>query len=73
MNPEGGKISRAAAASPRLESGNWYLPHPQLAPWVDGFINECAAFQVRRLMVVVVKRPRQAPQRCETERSWMSN
>jgi predicted phage terminase large subunit-like protein len=30
VNPEGGKISRAAAASPQLESGNWYLPHPQL-------------------------------------------
>ena len=26
VNPEGGKISRAAAASPQLESGNWYLP-----------------------------------------------
>jgi phage terminase large subunit-like protein len=27
-----------------LESGNWYLPHPQLAPWVQHFINECASF-----------------------------
>ena len=24
VNPEGGKESRAAAASPQLESGNWY-------------------------------------------------
>ena len=44
MNPEGGKISRAAAASPQLESGNWYLPHPLLAPWVEEFIGECASF-----------------------------
>ncbi len=44
VNPEGGKVSRAAAASPQLESGNWYLPHPMLAPWVEGFIGECAAF-----------------------------
>jgi len=44
VNPEGGKISRAAAASPQLESGNWYLPHPLLKSWVGGFIEECAAF-----------------------------
>jgi predicted phage terminase large subunit-like protein len=44
VNPEGGKISRAAAASPQLESGNWYLPHPMLKPWVEGFVDECAAF-----------------------------
>jgi predicted phage terminase large subunit-like protein len=44
VNPEGGKMSRAAAASPQLESGNWYLPHPMLKLWVDGFIAECAAF-----------------------------
>jgi predicted phage terminase large subunit-like protein len=44
VNPAGGKISRAAAASPQLESGNWYLPHPMLKSWVEGFIEECAAF-----------------------------
>ena len=44
VNPEGGKVSRAAAASPQLESGNWYLLHPMLASWVEGFIGECAAF-----------------------------
>lgn len=44
VRPEGGKVSRAAAASPQLESGNWYLPHPLLAPWVEEFIGECAAF-----------------------------
>jgi predicted phage terminase large subunit-like protein len=87
VNPEGGKISRAAAASAQLESGHWYLPHPQLAPWVDGFITECAAFPgslnddqvdawsqgAHRLMAVVGKRPQQAPRkRPESERSWMA-
>src|SRR5262249_12643569 len=44
VNPEGGKLARAAAVSPLIEAGNVYLPHPQMFPWVDGFIEECAAF-----------------------------
>jgi predicted phage terminase large subunit-like protein len=44
VNPEGGKIARAAAASPLLEAGNVYLPHPQYAPWVTEFIEESATF-----------------------------
>jgi predicted phage terminase large subunit-like protein len=44
VNPEGGKISRASAASPQLEAGNWYVPHPMLAGWTAGFIEECASF-----------------------------
>jgi predicted phage terminase large subunit-like protein len=44
VNPEGGKMSRAAAVSPEVEAGNWFLPHPSLAPWVADFIEECAAF-----------------------------
>jgi predicted phage terminase large subunit-like protein len=44
VNPEGGKIARAAAASPLIEAGNVYLPHPLYAPWVNDFIEECAAF-----------------------------
>src|SRR4249920_10158 len=44
VNPEGGKIARAAAVSPRIEAGNVYLPHPACAPWVNDFIEECAAF-----------------------------
>ncbi len=44
VNPIGGKLSRAAAASPMLESGNWYLPHPALFPWVESFISECGGF-----------------------------
>jgi predicted phage terminase large subunit-like protein len=44
VNPAGGKIARAQAISPQCESGNVYLPHPALAPWVEDFIEECAAF-----------------------------
>ena len=39
-----GKIARAAAASPLIEAGNVYLPHPQIYPWVNDLIEECAAF-----------------------------
>jgi predicted phage terminase large subunit-like protein len=44
VNPEGGKVARAAAVSPLIEAGNVYLPHPLYAPWVTEFIEECAAF-----------------------------
>jgi predicted phage terminase large subunit-like protein len=44
VNPEGGKVARAAAVSPLIEAGNVYLPHPQLMPWVTEFLEECAAF-----------------------------
>ena len=44
VKPEGGKVSRDAAAAPLLESGNWYLPHPRLFEWVASFIAELGAF-----------------------------
>jgi len=44
VQPEGGKVSRAFAISPRIEAGNVYLPHPAFAPWVNDFIEECANF-----------------------------
>ena len=44
VNPQGGKIARAAAVSPLVEAGNVYLPHPDFAPWVNDFIEECIAF-----------------------------
>jgi predicted phage terminase large subunit-like protein len=44
VNPEGGKAARVNAVSPAIEAGNVYLPHPQYAPWVVQFIDECAAF-----------------------------
>jgi predicted phage terminase large subunit-like protein len=42
--PHGSKEARAAAVSPLVEAGNVYLPSPELAPWVGGFIEEAAAF-----------------------------
>jgi predicted phage terminase large subunit-like protein len=44
VNPSEDKISRVHAISAAIESGNCFLPHPHHAPWVDGFINECASF-----------------------------
>jgi predicted phage terminase large subunit-like protein len=44
VNPEGGKIARAHAASPSVESHNVYLPHPALYGWVDKFKENCAIF-----------------------------
>jgi len=40
----GGKVARAQAIAPLVEAGNVYLPHPDFAPWVNDFIEECAAF-----------------------------
>ncbi len=42
VNPEGGKMVRAQAVSPDIEAGNVHLPN--LAPWVNDFVEECAAF-----------------------------
>ena len=44
VNPQGGKVSRAYAAQPEVESGNVYLPHPNIAGWTQGFIANAAAF-----------------------------
>ncbi len=44
VQPEGGKIGRAHASSPVVESHNVYLPHPALYAWVDQFIESCAGF-----------------------------
>jgi phage terminase large subunit-like protein len=37
-------VARAQAVSPQVESGNVYLPHPSIAPWVEPFVEECATF-----------------------------
>ena len=47
VNPQGGKIARAAAVSPLIEAGNVYLPHPLYVPWVNDFVEECVAFPQR--------------------------
>jgi len=44
VTPEGGKVARAQAVSLQVESGNVYLPHPAIAPWVESFIEECSGF-----------------------------
>jgi predicted phage terminase large subunit-like protein len=42
VEPQGGKEARAAAVSPQVEAGNVFLPEG--APWLDGYIEEHAAF-----------------------------
>jgi predicted phage terminase large subunit-like protein len=42
--PEGSKAARLAAVSPQIESGNVYLPSPDIAPWVNGLVHELASF-----------------------------
>ena len=32
--PKGDKIYRATAGAPEVNAGNWFLPHPMIAPWV---------------------------------------
>lgn len=44
VNPIGGKLARASAIAPIVESGNVYLPDPKTNPWVHDFIEECASF-----------------------------
>jgi predicted phage terminase large subunit-like protein len=44
INPVGGKLARASAISPQVESHNVFLPDPDTHPWVLDFIEECASF-----------------------------
>jgi predicted phage terminase large subunit-like protein len=44
VEPEGGKIVRANAVAPEIESGNVFLPHPMLKAWTESFIEECGVF-----------------------------
>jgi len=38
--PQGSKDARAMAHSAQIEGGNIYLPHKDIAPWVDAYVNE---------------------------------
>jgi predicted phage terminase large subunit-like protein len=38
------KYDRAYAASDELNARNWFLPHPQIAPWVNEFLFELSSF-----------------------------
>lgn len=42
--PRGSKEARLAAVALFVEAGNVYLPMSDVAPWVDGFIEEIAMF-----------------------------
>jgi predicted phage terminase large subunit-like protein len=44
VEPDGSKVARASAVSPFAEAGNVWLPAPELAPWVDDLVEECAGF-----------------------------
>jgi predicted phage terminase large subunit-like protein len=44
ITPEGGKVARAQAVSPQVESCHICLQHPAIAPWVESFIDECSSF-----------------------------
>lgn len=44
VQPEGGKVARANAVIPAIESGNVYLPHPLLYNWVNQYITQHSQF-----------------------------
>lgn len=45
INPgQDNKVARAQAITHIIESGNVYLPHPQIASWVEEFIDRCSKF-----------------------------
>lgn len=41
---DGSKEARGHAVAPMVESGNVYLPHPHIAPWVNDFLEEITSF-----------------------------
>ena len=67
LNPEGDKVGRMAAQSPKIEQGQVRLPVK--APWRDCYLSECAAFpngkhddqvdSTSQLLRTLDKRPRQ--------------
>lgn len=44
VEPQGTKIARANTVSPFIESGNVFLPHPMIHPWIWDVIEETAGF-----------------------------
>lgn len=44
VEPDGSKAARAAAVSPFVEAGNVVLPAVEIAPWVDGLVEEAQGF-----------------------------
>jgi len=48
IEPQGGKVVRAQAITPYIESGNVWLPQPKNAPWLHDLLEELAAFPTSR-------------------------
>ena len=46
--PRGGKTERANAVVPFVEAGNAWLPSVEIAPWIDAYLEEMAAFPTGR-------------------------
>lgn len=44
VEPEGSKIARARAVSPFVEARNVWIPAPEIAPWIEAFVDEHASF-----------------------------
>lgn len=44
VKPEGSKEARLHAVTPWMESGNIYLPHPEIYPWVNEVIDQLIKF-----------------------------
>jgi predicted phage terminase large subunit-like protein len=44
VNPVRSKDDRVWAAAAQFNGGDWYLPHPQIASWVDEFLFEASSF-----------------------------
>lgn len=44
IEPDGSKIARAHAITAYWEAGNIWLPHPDIAPWVNDWIEEVTTF-----------------------------
>lgn len=44
VDPDGSKSARAAAVSPLVQAGQVWLPAPEIAPWIDGLVDEADGF-----------------------------
>lgn len=44
IEPDGSKLARAHAVTSYWEAGNVWIPHPDVAPWIKGFVSELTAF-----------------------------
>lgn len=44
VKPQGSKYARLASVAPMFEAGNVWFPHPSIAPWVLGLIEELVMF-----------------------------